>query len=169
MVDLMDAAWGASPFTGETSYDPSTILTESANQVTAFNTLVDLLSSGTGLDTLMQNILSPERVQDEVDSFRADLDAQLVVDVYPRFEAGMRDINAVVSSAFVIGRANIEEGRDREVGKFASGIRIKAFGDDALRVIALRLEYESRDCDDDRSEQNKNRCIEGTGGSTTPN
>jgi len=138
----MNAALGSSPFSGESAYDPSAILAESATRLATFDTLVELISKDTGLDTLVQNVLSIARIEDSVSAFTTDLSAQLVTDVYPRFEAGMRDINAVVSSAFVIGRANIEEAKGREVSKYSSGLRYKSFGDDALKLIMMRLEYD---------------------------
>ena len=140
MVDVMEVAFAGSPWTGELPYDPDTeaaaMLASSAN----LQTLVDLLSAGTGLDALIADILSDVRIDNAVTEYSDDLSAIVVADVLPRFEAGMRDINAVVSSAFVIGRANIEEARLREVGKFSAGLHAKAFGDDALRLIALKLE-----------------------------
>lgn len=142
MATLMNEAVGNSPFTGETAYDPDVEIAAFIAQLADFNAKVDLLSSGTGLDTLISNVLDESRIDDAVDEYTADFDAQLTTDVYPRFETGMRDINAVVSSAFVIGRANIEEGRGREVGKFSAALHMKAFGDDAIQVIGMKLEYE---------------------------
>lgn len=55
------------------------------------------------------------------------LDDQISSNVQPRFEAGMRDINAVQSSAFAIGRAIIEGMRDRDISKFAADLQFKAF------------------------------------------
>lgn len=66
-------------------------------------------------------------IDDDVNAFADLVDAQLLSDVYPRFEGGMRDINAVMSSAFIIGRALIEDGRNREVTKYATNLRLQAF------------------------------------------
>ncbi len=54
----------------------------------------------------------------------------------------MRDINAVTSSAFAIGRAVIEDGQTRQVAKYSADLHMKAFSDDALQLIALKLEYQ---------------------------
>jgi len=43
----------------------------------------------------------------------------------------MQDINAVVSSAFVLGEAVIEGFRDRELAKYTSGLRL----DSKARVL----------------------------------
>jgi len=104
--------------------------------------MVTLLSTGTGLDALMSSILDADRVDASVTEYAADLDARLNAEVLPRFEAGMRDINAVTSSAFAIGRANIEENQDRQVAKYSADLHMKAFSDDAIKVIGLKLEYQ---------------------------
>jgi len=140
MVDVMEVALAGSPWIGELPYDPDVELAAMLASVTNLQTLVTLLSSGTGLDALIIDVLSDARIDDAVDEYSLDLSAIVTADVLPRFEAGMRNINAVVSSAFVIGRANIEESRLREVSKFSANLHMKAFGDDALRLIALKLE-----------------------------
>lgn len=142
VTDIMEAAQGNSPFATAVAYNPSIPVSEMDLTVSTLETLVALLSSGTGLDTLISNVLDEDRLDDAVDEFSDDLAARLTAEVIPRFEAGMRDINAVTSSAFAIGRAVIEEGQTREVGKFSAGLHLKAFGDDALRLIALKLEYQ---------------------------
>lgn len=143
ITDLINAALGNSPYTGETAYDPDT---EVANIIAApddLETLVDLLSTGTTLDDVIANILDEDRIDDAVDEYSDDLGARLTAEVLPRFEAGMRDINAVMSSAFVIGRALIEDGQTRQVAKYSADLHLKAWGDDAIRVIALKLQYQS--------------------------
>jgi len=142
IIDVLNTGLGANPYTGENSSDPSTEITAIHAGVTDFDTLVTLLSTGTGLDTLVSGILDTTRIDTAVDAFDDDLDARIDADVYPRFEAGMLNINAVISSAFVIGRANIEEGRNREVAKYSASLRLKAATDDALKVVALKLEYQ---------------------------
>ena len=142
ITDIMNAATGNSPWTGQVAYDPDADLTVMTNSADDLQTLVDLLSSGTTLDTLIAGILDHTRVDLAVTEFAADLDARLVADVLPRFERGMQDINAVVSSAFVIGRALIEQNQDRQVAVYSAGLHMKAFSDDAIKVINLKLEYQ---------------------------
>lgn len=139
---VMEAAIGNSPWTGATAYDPDADLTVMTNAADDLQTLVDLLSSGTTLDTLIAGVLDHTRVDNSVTEYAADLDARLISEVLPRFERGMQDINAVSSSAFVIGRALIEQNQDRQVAKFSADMHAKAFSDDAIRVINLKLEYQ---------------------------
>jgi len=142
MTDIMNAALGADPYTGETAYNPDTELTSMLASISDFDTLVTLLSSGTGLDAIIADVLSDSRIDNAVDEYSLDLGDRLTVEVLPRFEAGMRDINAVVSSAFAIGRGIIEDGQTRQVAKYSADLHAKAFGDDALRLIGLKLEFQ---------------------------
>jgi len=160
----MNAALGNSPFTAEVAYDPdipiADILTASAD----LDALVDLLSAGTGLDALVSSILDDTRVADAIadfDAVIADLTNQVNVDLVaavnvnqiPKFEAGMRDIGAVVSSAFPIGKAIIDKavvdqtakiaGELRlQQAKFAAELHTRLFSDAALAVIQLKLQYQ---------------------------
>lgn len=43
----------------------------------------------------------------------------------PRFQQGMRDINAVMSSTFVIGKSLIESARTKSIAKFDADVRYK--------------------------------------------
>lgn len=142
MTDVMNAAIGNSPWTTQNPYDPDNDLTSMVDAADELQTLVTLMSSGNTLDAVIADVLDDSRVDDVVNEYAADLDARLVGEVLPRFERGMQDINAVLSSAFVIGRALIEEGQDRQIAKFAADIHSKAFSDDALKVIQLKLEYQ---------------------------
>lgn len=142
VTDVMNSALGSSPFLMADAYDPSTEVAAILAAPGGLEALVDLLSSGTGLDILISSILDESRITDSVTAFNTDLGVKADAEIYPRFEAGMRDINAVMSSAFVIGRANIAEQIVREVGKYEGELRYKAFGDDAIRVINMKLDYE---------------------------
>jgi hypothetical protein len=139
---MMNAALGNSPWTGQVAYDPDTDLTEITDSMDDLQDLVDLLSSGTTLDTLITEILDHTRIDDSVTEFAADLDARLISEILPRFERGMQDINAVSSSAFVIGRTLIEQNQDRQVAQYSANLHMKAFSDDAIKVIGLKLEYQ---------------------------
>ena len=142
MTDIMNVAFGADPYTGENAYDPDTELASMLASVNDLDTLVALLSSGTGLDAIIANVLSDSRIDDAVDEYSLDLGDRLTAEVLPRFESGMRDINAVTSSAFAIGRGIIEVAQTRQVAKYSADLHMKAWGDDALRLITLKLEYQ---------------------------
>ena len=142
MTDVMNSAIGSSPWAATNAYDPDADITSLIAAPNVLQTLVDLLSDGTTLDALISSVLDQSRIDDQVTEYAADFDARLTSEVLPRFEAGMRDINAVTSSAFAIGRATIEENQDRQVAKFSADLHSKAWSDDAIRVIGLKLEYQ---------------------------
>lgn len=142
IVDVMNTALGNSPFDSVTAFDPSSEMTAMDTATGSLTTLVNLLSSGNTLDTVIANVLADSRIDDAVDEFSADLDDRLDSEILPRFEAGMRDINAVVSSAFALGKGVIEASHARQVSKYAADLHMKAFSDDALALIALKLEYQ---------------------------
>lgn len=142
LTDVMDAAIGNSPWATATVYNPDADLALMIAAPDELQNLVTLLSNGTTLDTLIADILDHTRVDDAVTEYSADLGARLTAEVLPRFESGMRDINAVVSSAFVIGRAIIEDGQTRQVAKYSADLHMRAFSNDALQVIGMKLQYQ---------------------------
>jgi hypothetical protein len=142
LTAVMEAALGASPFAGAAAYDPDADITALVGASTTMQTLVSLLSAGTTLDTVISGVLDDDRVDDEVTEYAADLAAIYAANELPMVEAGYRDINMVVSSAFVIGRANLLANLERQVGKFSAGVHSKAFSDDAIQIIGMKLEYQ---------------------------
>lgn len=142
ITDVMDAALGNSPFTGLDAYDPDADVTAMIAAEDLLQDLVDLLSTGTTLDTLISNVLDESRIDDLVDEFEADAAARLVATILPRFRRGMQNINAVVSSAFVIGEAVIEAEQERNVNRYSAELHAKAGIDNAIQVINLKLEYQ---------------------------
>ena len=53
------------------------------------------------------------------------LSSDIANEAIPRYEVGMRDINAVVSGTFVIGKAMLERKRIQEISRFDSEVRYK--------------------------------------------
>ena len=142
LVEAMNAAIGSSPYIGDNAYDPDVDLAAMLASVETFQDLVTLLSAGTSLDALIASVLDDTRIDNAVTEFSEDLGDRLTSEVLPRFEAGMRDINAVVSSAFAIGKSIMETQQTRQVSKYSADLHNKAFSDDALQVIALKLEFQ---------------------------
>jgi hypothetical protein len=133
ITDIMNAALGSSPFTTAVAFDPTTPLADSWTAVCAFNSVVDALDHSSDWQSVIVNaaliidgnIITDTYITADINAFADVLDDQITNDVLPRFEAGMRDINAVMSSAFVIGRSNIEGMRDRDVAKYGTDLRVK--------------------------------------------
>lgn len=165
VTDAMNAAWTAgSPFTGETAYDPDPEVAAILVASNDLDDLVDLLSQGTGLDALVSSILDDSRVATAITDFdnvitdithlvNADLVNAVALNQIPEFEAGMRDIGAVVSSAFPIGKGIINKAVVDQTAKIAGELRLQQvkfaadlhtskFAENALAVVQLKLQYQ---------------------------
>ena len=64
-------------------------------------------------------------VHEMVSEHAAELSYDLENDVIPRYEVGMRDINAVMSGTFVVGKAMLETKRVKELSRFSAELRYK--------------------------------------------
>jgi hypothetical protein len=53
------------------------------------------------------------------------LDDDIVASSVPRMQAGMRDINSVISSSFAVGRSIIEDTRTKVVAKFSAELKYR--------------------------------------------
>lgn len=53
------------------------------------------------------------------------LDDDIDANILPRFQAGMRDINAVMSSSYVIGKSVIEDARTKALSKFSAELKYR--------------------------------------------
>ena len=135
ITDIMDSAQGNSPWAGETAYDPDADITAYETAIADFNTILagldDAIDWGTFYtqsETTIGNTtgISEAVIIADVTAFADQLDDEINTKVLPRFRAGMRNINAVISSSFPIGQSIIESFRDREVAKHNSEIRLKA-------------------------------------------
>ncbi len=112
---LMAAAIGNSPYDDVVAYDPSTetaaIITAASGQLSHVDSIS--LTAVDGLSAYVDNIDVIGEVVDLEDT------------IIPRFESGMADINAVQSSAFVQGRANLEAAYAARLAGFKADLKTK--------------------------------------------
>lgn len=80
----------------------------------------------------------------DVDAYEAIVDDHVEIDVLPRFQRGMQDIGAVMSSAFTIGQAIIEGMADRDVAKYQGQIRTQAYLQKDALVAQSKLRESER-------------------------
>jgi hypothetical protein len=84
---------------------------------------------GLDVDTLFDQIFEESTDSAVIDNLVAAerdlLDDDIDQNVLPRFELGMRNLNAVNSSSFVIGKALIESARVKSISKFSSELRYR--------------------------------------------
>lgn len=135
VTDVMNAAFGNSPFTGENAYDPDADITVYEAAIADFDVIIAGIDEPVDWAVLYDQAVtsidgvSEAEITADVAAFAAEQDDQLITVVLPRFESGMRDIGAVVSSAFAIGKSNIEGFRDRDVARHSSKIRLAVIAD----------------------------------------
>lgn len=133
VTEIMSAALGSSPFASTTVYDPDTELGTAWTAVGAFNTVVDAMDSevdwtsaiAAAVSEFDANVFESTQLDDEINAFKQTLDDQLDYIDIPKFEAGMRDANSVLSSAFAIGKAVIFGMHNRNIAKFSADLRTK--------------------------------------------
>ncbi len=133
IVDEMNACLGGSPYAAMTAYDPTTPLGAMDTAVGAFNTRVDALDPdgdwedavGVAATKADAAVFDDAYATADIAAFRAMIDDQLENIILPRFQAGLRDVNAVMSSAFVIGESIIESMATNDVTKYGTDLRLK--------------------------------------------
>ncbi|MCK5017902.1 MAG: hypothetical protein KAS32_12645 [Candidatus Peribacteraceae bacterium] len=141
--ELMAVAIGGSPYSGETAYDPDSDIAVYIAAIDDFSTLTDALDETTDWLSIVSAAII--KVDDDIidnTSLAAAatahgdiLDDRLTTDVLPRYEAGMRDINAVISSSFTIGKSILEAFNTREVADFDAKNRMTAYGQRNTMII----------------------------------
>lgn len=136
----MNDAFGNSPYTGYTEHDPGQAFFgykedgETLYQISEFPSIYDMFGKFmAGLDigdlwlqlyeTATRSGEFQEAVSAQSDLLQDDIDSK----VLPSFQAGMRDINAVQSSAFIIGKAIIQDAKVKSVNKFSSDLKTHAY------------------------------------------
>lgn len=72
------------------------------------------------------DVIKGPEIENAVSAQSALLQDEIDVNVMPKFLSGMRDINSVQTTTFVIGKSIIQDAHVKSINKFASQIRIHA-------------------------------------------
>jgi hypothetical protein len=130
MQDQRIAVMSNNPFSGYTDIDYLNGFFGVGYVISSFPSLYDMYGkfmAGLDIDSLYTQILNDSVnspvINNLVSQHAIDLEDDIVENADPRFVAGMRDINAVVSSSFVVGRAMMEVGRTKAISKYDAGLR----------------------------------------------
>jgi len=122
----------SSPYSGYTDIDIELAFFGSGYVISSFPSLWDMYGkfmAGLDVDVLFDEIFLDTTtgaiVTDLVSEQAVELSDDLEQVALPRFETGMRDINAVVSSTFVVGRALMESARTKALSKFDAELRYR--------------------------------------------
>lgn len=128
----MTTAQAANPWTGETAYDPDTELAVAWCAICALNTVVDAMDHRVDwnaammqAETTVDALISDSYITADSDAYNTILTDQLDDVDLPKFKAGMSDINAVMSSAFVVGQSVMYAYKERNVAKYTADLRVK--------------------------------------------
>ena len=134
----IDAAITANPYdvvvnTGAVAYDPATPIAAMDTAVATLSTAITALDEETDWDSHLgvakasidSKLINTQFIEEDIKAYRDQADDMLTSVTLPRFRGGMRDINAVTSSAFAIGEAYIEASNIRDVNKYAKEMKAK--------------------------------------------
>lgn len=131
VVDALNAAYGNSPFTGLLAYDPDTDITAMETPITTLSTAVSALDWEGDYDDMLADAVeqydatlapSATYITDKIEAYTDDLNNIVNSKHLPLFRAGMRDIGAVMTSAFTLGQAVLLNEVTRQVAKFSADI-----------------------------------------------
>lgn len=141
LTDLMEIAIGGSPFELLTAFDPDAYITDMENALVVFNTLVTGMSYVTDWETMVSTVVSQLSLglAGELGAFNAEVDNEIEINILPRFQRGMQDINAVQSSSFVLGEAYIEAEGLRQKEKYAGQVRRELMQQGIEQMLKLQV------------------------------
>jgi len=120
----------ASPFAGYTDLEIDDAFFGAGYLITSFPALYDMYGKFmAGLDIevlygqIFEDTVNAAAINNLVSAEAVLLDDDIEANSIPRFQVGMRDINSVVSSSYVVGRAMIEDARVKSISKFSAGLK----------------------------------------------
>lgn len=144
IADVIDAKIGNSPFAALTPYDPASAVATINSSIADLKAVVDAFAGKADWGDIVHRaaislddeVFGTREVDAEIAAFNAIMDAEVRNVVLPRFRRGMQDINAVSSSAFVVGQALIESSVQRDKAKYAADLRLQNHKERAAGIMA---------------------------------
>jgi hypothetical protein len=113
----------------DTDYDAIILaLQDFKDALTAFNVPGTWTSDAAVVKAGIDLIESDENYNDDAMAYAKVLEDNIVNNILPKFKGGMRDVNAAMSSAFVVGESIIWGMMDRDVAKYLAGLKEKNIG-----------------------------------------
>jgi len=117
--------------------------------ISSFPSLYDMFGkfmAGLDIESLWNQVLNDVQhnstIRAATNAHRDLLDDDIEQNVLPRFEEGMRDINAVMCSSFVVGKGIIENARVKKLAEFDADLRYKLIPV-AAEVFSKHLSWNS--------------------------
>jgi hypothetical protein len=135
IIEALNTSATNSPYVGTVSYDPDTVLQEgnvrlqaTIDAINALNSAGDYASAITSATTSWPIETIPfdtGPIDADIESYDTLLTQQLDDIALPKFKAGMQNINAVISSAYIVGEAILRGYKDRELIQYGAALRTK--------------------------------------------
>lgn len=107
------------------NYTNLSFSSELAGLMTDFQDMMENLDAGGLFNQAFIGVTSGSIIQTLVTEEAGILSDDIEAEALPRFETGLRDINSVISSSFVVGRALIEDARTKALSRFSADLRGK--------------------------------------------
>ncbi|MCK4330873.1 glycine zipper family protein [candidate division WOR-3 bacterium] len=127
-----DAVISDSPYVDYEDIDIEVAFFGAGYTISSFPSLYDMYGKFmAGLDVcalyaqIFEDTIESPEVHRLVSTEAALLDDDIEANVLPRFQTGMRDINSVMSSSYVIGKSLIEDARVKAIEKFSAELKYR--------------------------------------------
>lgn len=127
-----DGIWDSSPYKDYADFSIEDAFFGAGYALGSFPSLYDMYGKFmAGLDV---EVLFDQAFEDTINGTVVDnaitaeadrLEDDLVQNAIPRFETGLRDINSVMSSSFVIGRSIMETARTKAISRFSAELKAR--------------------------------------------
>uniref|UniRef100_A0A6M3JCF6 Uncharacterized protein n=1 Tax=viral metagenome TaxID=1070528 RepID=A0A6M3JCF6_9ZZZZ len=127
-----DTALVSSPFAGYTDIVVDAAFFGTGYLISSFPSLYDMYGkfmAGLDIDTLWTQIFEDTVNSPEVDALilaeSSLMDDDIDTNSIPRLQVGMRDVNAVMGSSYIVGRAIIEDAKVKALAKYSADLRYR--------------------------------------------
>jgi len=127
-----DTVINDSPFAGYVDIEVDDAFFGAGYLISSFPSLYDMYGkfmAGLDIEALWTQVFEDTVNSSQVGTLVAAeavlLDDDIDINAIPRLQTGMRDINAVMGSSYVIGRAIIEDARVKSLSKFSADLKYR--------------------------------------------
>lgn len=121
-----------SPFTGYTDIEVDSAFFGIGYLISSFPSLYDMYGkfmAGLDIEVLYSQIfedtVNAPAINNLVSAESAMMEDDIEINSLPRMQVGLRDINSIMSSSFVIGKSLIEDARVKSISKFSAELKYR--------------------------------------------
>jgi hypothetical protein len=92
-----------------------------------YDQLITAMDLNASFNAIFADTVNGTVIDDLVSAQATKLSDDLEQVAYPRFECGLRDINSVISTSFVMGKAVMEQGRTKALAAYDAELRYRLY------------------------------------------